>query len=222
MKFNQAFTSNNKIFLNDFQYIFWDFDGVIKDSIELKSNAFFKLFSSFGNDLAIRVRSHHEKNGGLSRFEKLPIYLRWAGENPSDKLISDYCQKFSNIVKQDVIDSEWVPGVHEFIIKKNKKSLFFIVTAIPQGEIEEILTDLKIMPYFEEVIGAPTKKYEAIMKLLGQYSIKPKDSIMIGDSDSDFYAAKDNSVKFVLRRTKYNINLQKELNCFKINDFRGL
>ena len=75
------------------------------------------------------------------------------------------------------------------------------------------------MPYFVDVIGAPTKKIEAIKTILKQYSISPNNSIMIGDSDLDFYAANVNCVPFILRRTKYNKSLQKELNCPKIYNF---
>jgi phosphoglycolate phosphatase-like HAD superfamily hydrolase len=204
---------------NGCEYIFWDFDGVIKDSIEVKSNAFFKLFEKFGHDVASKIRNHHKYNGGLSRFEKLPIYLRWAGREPTEKLISEYCIKFSKLVKQDVIESNWVPGVLDFIIENNKKSSFFLVTATPQVEIEEIMIELNIMTYFVDVIGAPTKKVDAVKKILKQYSISPNNSIMIGDSDTDFYAANVNCVSFILRRTKYNKNLQQELNCPKIYNF---
>ena len=81
------------------------------------------------------------------------------------------------------------------------------------------MIELNIMPYFVDVIGAPTKKIEAIKKILKQYSISPNNSIMIGDSNSDFYAANVNCVPFILRRTKYNKSLQKELNCPKIYNF---
>ena len=55
--------------------IFWDFDGVIKDSVQIKSKAFGNLFAQFGNIISKRVIEHHESNGGMSRFEKIPIYL---------------------------------------------------------------------------------------------------------------------------------------------------
>ena len=62
---------DNKILFNRCEYIFWDFDGVIKESLEVKSNAFFKLFEKFGHDIASKVRNHHEDNvnylGGSGR-----------------------------------------------------------------------------------------------------------------------------------------------------------
>ena len=218
MKFKKTQLFNKTLF-NGCEYIFWDFDGVIKDSVEVKSKAFFKLFENFGYDLALKVRNHHDDNGGLSRFEKLPIYLRWAGKEPTEKLINDYCSKFSLIVKQDVIESMWVPGVLDFIRENNNFFKYFLITATPQDEIEEIIIELNLMHYFVDIFGAPTNKEEAIKKILRQYSIPPNSSIMIGDSRSDFYAANSNSVPFILRRTKFNRNLQKTLNCPKINDF---
>ena len=37
--------------LKNYDYIFWDFDGVIKDSIKIKEKAFQNLFQSADEDL---------------------------------------------------------------------------------------------------------------------------------------------------------------------------
>ena len=41
--------SKRKDIFDHYQYIFWDFDGVIKDSVLLKSDAFEQLFLNFGD-----------------------------------------------------------------------------------------------------------------------------------------------------------------------------
>ncbi len=82
-------------FIKIAKVVFWDFDGVIKDSVEVKSDAFEQLFLPFGKDIAKKVRIHHEENGGISRFDKLPIYLDWAGQTLSTQLIDEYSGKFS-------------------------------------------------------------------------------------------------------------------------------
>jgi hypothetical protein len=69
-----------EILVKEFKIIFWDFDGVIKDSVIVKSKGYEKLFLSFGKEVVERVNQHHEANGGVSRFEKIPLYLSWAGE----------------------------------------------------------------------------------------------------------------------------------------------
>ena len=199
--------------------IFFDFDGVIKDSVEVKTEAFLQLFEPFGLDIAKKIKNHHEANGGMSRFEKIPIYLEWVGEIPSRTLINSYSEEFSQKVKQKVIDSKWVPGILEFLQSKKKEQNFFLVTATPQKETEQILSIIGIKHYFKEVIGAPTKKDNAIKILLKKYSILPDNSVMIGDSHSDYNAAKVNNIPFILRRTELNVTLQKSLDCCMIYNF---
>ena len=203
----------------DVKTIFWDFDGVIKDSVWVKSDAFEKLFLPYGKEFARKVRKHHEDNGGMSRFDKLPLYLKWAGLEPSQTLIKEYAENFSILVKQTVIDSEWVRGVLIYLQKNCKKQQFFLVTATPQEEIEAILNALKITEYFSEVIGSPTPKNEAIKMLLDRYNIESGKAVMIGDSISDYMAATENQVKFVLRKTKLNKLLQQQLDCLMIDNF---
>jgi len=207
-----------KLFQN-IDVIFLDFDGVIKDSVEVKSDAFEKLFVSFGSNFAKRVRKHHEINGGMSRFEKLDIYLNWSGQTITQELLDDHLAKFSKLVKQKVIDSDWVPGIIEYFSKLYEKPTLYLVTATPQPEIEEILLKLKIRHFFREVVGAPIKKKDAIKKLLKKFFIKPDNSLMVGDSFSDYNAAKQNNVPFVLRRTNLNKDLQNRLDCRMIDNF---
>jgi phosphoglycolate phosphatase-like HAD superfamily hydrolase len=205
--------------MDKFRVVFWDFDGVIKDSVEVKSNAFEQMFESFGDDVAKKVRSHHESNGGMSRFDKLPLYLKWSGQSPSEAMIDEYSKRFSNLVKQKVIESEWVPGVLDYIQHSSKRQTFFLVTATPQPEIEEILRVLRIKRFFRKVIGAPTKKGDAIRMLLAECSVTWDQAMMVGDSSSDYEAASVNHITFVLRRTNLNQDLQDRLTCPMINDF---
>ena len=198
--------------------IFLDFDGVIKDSVEVKSEAFVKLFKPFGLNIAQRVKGHHESNGA-SRYDKFPLYLEWAGQEISKGVIDDYSDKFSELVKQQVIDSNWVPGVVEFISKNYHQSFFFILTNTPQLEIEEILLALNIRHFFKDVIGAPVNKADGMKHLIEKYSLNNKKSLMIGDAISDYNASTVNDVNFVLRKTKLNKILQKELKCEMIDNF---
>ena len=123
------------------------------------------------------------------------------------------------LVKRTVIDSEWVRGVLIYLKKNFKKQQFFLVTATPQVEIEAILNALKITEYFSEVIGSPTPKNEAIKMLLDRYNIESRQAVMIGDSISDYMAATENQVKFVLRKTKLNKVLQQQLDCLMLDNF---
>ena len=188
--------------------IFWDFDGVIKDSVDDKTKAYENLFLPYGVEIARRVRQHHEANGGVSRFDKIPLYLEWAGQSATPEQIEKCCQQFSQAVVQAVIDSPWVPGVREYLLRHYMDQYFVLVTAIPQDEIEKILGSLKLSHCFKEIFGAPTKKDRAIKAVLERLKCSPDQAAMVGDSESDLLAAQANSVPFLLRRTPLNGRLQ--------------
>jgi len=188
--------------------IFWDFDGVIKDSVEAKSEGFERLFQPYGTDLANRVRQHHEAHGGMSRFEKIPVYLGWAGEPATRAQVQEFCERFSEMVLQAVIDSPWVPGVREYLQAQHSQQRFVLLSATPQEEIHGILRTLDIARCFDRIIGAPAKKATAMAEALQCLPCAPENALMIGDSESDLAAAQMNGVAFLLRSTSINQALQ--------------
>ena len=58
--------------INNYEIIFWDFDGVIKESLNAKSEAFKFLFKEESNEVKNFIENHHKNNGGISRYEKMP------------------------------------------------------------------------------------------------------------------------------------------------------
>lgn len=185
--------------------VFWDFDGVIKESVAVKSAAFYDLFLPFGQDVATRVKEHHLANGGMSRFKKVPLYLSWAGVGGEDDTAEAFCKRFAAIVEDGVVASEWVPGVREFLSGYNEERLFVLVTATPQGEIESIVRRLEIESCFNRTYGAPTSKSAAIRRTLLETGIEAASAVMIGDSREDMNAAEECGIGFLLRRTPENL-----------------
>ena len=55
--------------------------------------------------------------------------------------------------------------------------------------------------------------------MLKNLKITPKHAIMLGDSDSDYQAAKDNNVLFFLRSTEINRDLQNKCKDKTFKDF---
>jgi phosphoglycolate phosphatase-like HAD superfamily hydrolase len=206
-------------FVENADIIFWDFDGVIKDSVEAKSLAFEELFDDYNDEFKKRVRSHHEKNTGVSRFKKIPLYLSWSGEKVSDKKLNEFYKNFSFLVKGLVIKSPWVIGFLEFIERYFKEKKHILVTSTPTNEIEEILKELNIRHFFYKVYGSPNSKSGIINQTLIKMKVNSKNAIMIGDSASDLNAAKENNVLFFLRSTCLNKNLESECKDYIFRDF---
>lgn len=195
-------------FLNSVTLIFWDFDGVIKDSVDIKTAAYERLFLPFGREIAARVKLHHEHNGGVSRFEKIPLYLSWVDELVTPARVEKLLNRFSELVLQSVVDSPWVPGIREYLLQHFVEQYFVLVTATPKEEIDQILAALELTHCFREVHGAPTKKACAIKDVLSRLECPSGHALMIGDAKADLQAAKRNSVPFLLRRTHLNLPIQ--------------
>lgn len=198
----------SRALLRRYSVLFWDFDGVIKDSVGVKGAAFERLFAPFGAELATRVRRHHEQHGGVSRYEKLRLYLRWAAEPASDAQVDGYCELFSAAVRQAVIDSDWVPGAREYLQENHGRQTFILISATPQQELEEIVRAVGGSKWFHAVHGSPVVKADAISSALAKLPCAREDALVIGDSDSDYDAAMKAGIAFLLRRTTFNMALQ--------------
>ncbi len=212
----------NKRLLSRTKLIFWDFDGVIKDSVDIKTQAYVKLFEPFGTKVAEQVRAHHEAHGGMSRFDKFPLYLQWAGEEPSQSKVNEFCDTFGRLVLQGVIEAPYVAGVETFLRSNPYQQLFVLVSATPQDELEQILHALNLAACFAEIFGAPTQKKDAIRMTLEGRRLDPGDCLMVGDARADLEAAEVNHVPFMLRLHGTNTNMLTSYTGISVKDFTSL
>ena len=189
-------------FLSKYRYLFWDFDGVIKDSVLIKGKMFSTLFSSYGHDISSAIDRHHLENGGMSRFEKIPLYMSWAGLDASAKEISIFLNKLSNTTINNVVNSAWIPGVEDYLRQNPFNQTFFLVSATPQEELNDIIILLDLKKVFKSIYGSPMDKTTIIKKLIIKHGIENAESILIGDSKVDYVAAKNNNINFLLRADK--------------------
>ena len=202
--------------------VFWDFDGVIKESVSVKTEAFIKLFEPFGADVVARVRSHLLANGGTSRFEKIPTYLKWAGQPVTDDNINNYCRAFSHAVLNGVVAAPWVPGVERYLRENRHGQQFVLVTATPLQEIKTILTAIGLNQCFTQTFGSPTRKEDAIRQVLSIHGISALECLMVGDATVDLEAAHRNKVPFLLRRHLENQHVFLDYDGAFVENFSGL
>jgi phosphoglycolate phosphatase-like HAD superfamily hydrolase len=206
--------------LQNYEVILWDFDGVIKESLSVKAEAFVALFNGCSGQILDRILKHHLENGGLSRFVKIPMYMSWAGITVNHEQIQIYCKNFGNLVFEMVVQSPWVPGVKSYLSNNSKKQKFYLLSATPQEEMINITKKLNIFDYFCEIFGAPLDKADTISSLIMSLAnVDRNNLIMIGDSRQDLMAASKNNIDFLLRCTSFNKNLQASYSGPKINNF---
>ena len=205
--------------LNHAEVVFWDFDGVIKESTYVKNQAYAKMFSKFGKKALDKVMDHHGQNIGISRDVKIPLYFnQFVGINLSPQEIDERCAEYSKMVVQKVIEAPWVEGV-QFYLKSNPyNQRFVLVTGTPKGEIIEILTHLEIIECFQIIYGSPTTKENAIHEEL-KSGANVKNCLFIGDSTTDYKAAKAHYMPFLLRETEENKLFFLNYSGPRFNDF---
>lgn len=202
--------------------IFFDFDGVIVESVDIKTHAFAKLFEREGGDFVKRVVDYHLKNTGVSRYEKFRyIYQEILNRPLIENEFQILCDKFANLVVENVVKAPYVKGIIEFLENYASKYKCFVVSATPQKEIEEIIQRRNIQRFFKGIYGAPTKKSDAVKNILLSEEIESSKAVYIGDAMSDYTAAKNNNVRFVARINR-NEAVFTHIDCLKITDLTNL
>ena len=79
--------------------IAFDFDGVLVESVDVKTKAYARLFEEHGEGVVSRVVDYHLTNGGISRFVKFRIiYSEILNKPLSEKKFQSLCDEFSHVV----------------------------------------------------------------------------------------------------------------------------
>src|SRR5688500_2811176 len=92
----------------------FDFDGVILESSDIKTEAFVELFAHHGAAVAEGVREHHLARLGVSRFRKFEwIYEHLLGRKITDEESAELGDRFNALVIRRVLDCPMVRGARE-------------------------------------------------------------------------------------------------------------
>ena len=190
--------------MKNYSAFIFDFDGVIKDSVKVKSEAFVQLYASEGKEFQRKVEEYHLANGGISRYVKFKVWNEWLGRSTSKEAIDELAKNFAQLVIDNVVASPYVNGAIEALESASENALCFIATGTPDDEINLILSQLGLGKFFREVHGSSRKKVTIVNDILERFHLTPEVVLFIGDAQTDYKAALDNGVDFYLRKTDYN------------------
>jgi len=206
--------------LNQYRLVFWDFDGVIKESVNVKADAFYALFLPYGAAVAEQVVTHHMAYGGLSRFKKIENALRqYVGVEPVPDQVREMADQFGELVRDKVVEAAWVPGVETLLQENPFDQIFILATGTPQEEMEWILGRLGLTGIFRAVYGKPIDKTEAVSDSLKRFQVNPGECVFFGDSRTDMEAARTCNVPFVLREATHADTQFADHAGLRIRDF---
>ena len=148
--------------------VIFDFDGVILDSMPIKTYAFCKIFEMFPKDAVEKLRVFHLQNGGISRFVKIRYFFNdIIKESICDQEVQRYASEFSAIVVEELVKPKYlILETMEFIEAICKTKRLFIASGAEEEEIRFLCRTLGIDGYFEEIYGSPTPKSELLGMIL--------------------------------------------------------
>ena len=178
--------------------ILWDFDGVILDSMAVRDWGFREIFKDFSNDQIELLIKYHRANGGLSRYVKIRyFYETILGKSISEQKILAYAEKFSELMKSELINPDSLIQDSVTFIKENYTNYkFHIVSGSDQKELRYLCKELDLSKYFLSIHGSPTPKKQLVKDLLEKYNYQKRDTCLIGDSLNDYEAADFNGISF--------------------------
>ena len=188
-----------KLDLDKYTIFIFDFDGVIADTVDVKTGAFAQLYEPFGREVVSKVVAHHTSHGGVSRFEKIRLYhQQYLKKKLSDSELVALTQQFSDLVFGKVLQAPFISGVSDFLelLKNNDKKLF-VISATPEDEINKIVKGKELDRYFIEIKGSPELKKDNLNYLIGKYGIDVSKCVYFGDSKEDYNAAVSVNIPFI-------------------------
>ena len=179
--------------------LIFDFDGVIAESIAMKAEAFRETFS-FVPEHQNEIVKYHLDNGGMSRYVKFRnIYQNILHEELTQEQEELLAGRYEGLVREKMYSIPLVSGAEEILQHYTGQIPLYVVSATPQGEIEEIVSRLGLAGYFTRVYGSPRRKGDCIREILTDTGVSPAETLFIGDAPQDWQAAEETGVRFVAR-----------------------
>lgn len=180
--------------------IVFDFDGVLVESVDVKTRAFEALYAPYGDDVRKAVVAYHLAHGGVSRNEKFRYFhsaLLTRDLSKEEEL--RLARRFSELVEDAVVAVPFVPGAREFLEAHAGRMPLCIASGTPEDELLRIVRRRNMAEYFRFVGGSPRPKRELLELFAIGLEVPTTSLLMVGDAMTDFEAAQAVGARFVGR-----------------------
>lgn len=190
---------NNRLALDALKAIIFDFDGVLAESVEIKTMAFRELFKDYPEELKQFI-PYHLKHSGISRFAKIRYFFQeLKKEQLSDQRLNELCARYSSLVVDQVVNAPFVKGALDLLGHCRGKYRLFVISGTPEAEMRLIIRRRKMEHYFDGVYGSPKKKIEILKGIIRDNALNTRQMVFFGDALTDLEAAEYFDMPFIAR-----------------------
>lgn len=188
----------------------FDFDGVIAETTQLKSDLFLKMFEGFP-EFAL-ILDYEKKHQSLPRRRKLEHILSTILNKGPAKDIDFYIMKYAKDLEAFLPKAPLIKGFESFVESlQSDKIHLFIVSSGLKLEIEKYLGPSRTRA-FEQIFDASTPKPLALRQIMSQCGLRSSELLFLGDSSSDYQAAHEAPCEFVA--VNPNVRFPAEVKSF--------
>lgn len=184
----------------DVDAVFFDFDGVIVESNEVKIEAFRRMYEPYGAAVVERVVVEHLRQEGVSRVVKLRrFHAEFLGIELDGDGLAELAQAYSAMVEDVVVGCNGVPGAVEALEAWAGHCPLYVVSGTPQEELRRIAERRGLSGYFRTVYGSPRVKTDIVGTELAEIGVVPGRTLFVGDSTTDYDCAQAVGTHFLGR-----------------------
>lgn len=179
--------------------VVFDFDGVILESAEVKTEAFRALFAAHPAEIDA-IMDLHRRHGGVSRFVKFEMIYRDILRRPLRlERKAELARRFEELIVERVLACPMVAGARETLDALRGRVAMAVVSGTPDGELETIIARRGLSSYFVEIHGGSREKRDIIGDMTMARRWRRERMVMVGDAMTDHEAARANGIAFIGR-----------------------
>lgn len=175
----------------------FDCDGVILDSVPVKTRAFGRLVEPYGKEAVERMVNYHTSHGGVSRFLKFDWFFQEVlGKTITPEERQAWGRKFEELALEEVRKCPLMPGVRETLQRWHGVLPMYVCSGAPANEVYGLLEERGLLDFFDDIACSPPEKAALLGAITHQAKVAPAETLMIGDASTDREAAAVNSTLF--------------------------
>ena len=174
--------------ITDYITLIFDCDGVVLNSNQVKTDAFYQTSLLYGKQAAQAMVDYHVANGGVSRYEKFAHFLENIVPRQEGPDLDSLLASYASYVKDGLLSCEVAPGL-QALRESTPEARWLIVSGGDQAELRDVFAHRGLTQLFDGgIFGSPDTKDEILQRELASSNVQ-YPALFLGDSKYDYQAA---------------------------------